>query len=86
MNIEAYALLAAVAAFLIGYAVGRPRTRSRLWRRIRCLLGDHAPGPVRAAPGGRNIQRCDYCDRVVSEYQVTPGQALHERDRIRRVK
>ena len=56
--------------------------RMRIRRRIACLFGKHTPGPVRPAVGGRNIQRCDWCDKVVREYEVTVGEA---RQKIRRI-
>lgn len=47
----------------------------RVRRRIRCLLGRHDAGPVEDAVGGRRIQRCDWCDKVVREYEVTLNEA-----------
>lgn len=46
-----------------------------MWRKIKCLFGFHAPDAVRAEVGGRNVQRCLYCDVVVREYTVTPQGA-----------
>lgn len=43
----------------------------RAGRRIKCTFGSHAPDVVRAEVGGRNVQRCLYCDKVVREYEVT---------------
>ena len=54
----------------------------RVRRRIRCLIGRHDAGPVRdvtqtftEAVGGRRVQRCDWCDKVVREYEVTVNEA-----------
>lgn len=47
----------------------------RIKRRTRCLFGKHDPGPVRDVVGGRRIQRCDWCDKVVREYEVTVNEA-----------
>lgn len=55
----------------------------KIRRRIRCLFGQHDAGPVRDVVGGRRVQRCDWCDKVVHEYEVTVGQARSER--IRRI-
>ena len=44
--------------------------------------GRHDAGPVRdvtqtftEAVGGRRVQRCDWCDKVVREYEVTVNEA-----------
>jgi hypothetical protein len=67
---------------LLGFAVGvwlhsymTPFRRMRLRRRSRCLFGKHDAGPVRDVVGGRRVQRCDWCDKVVREYQVTVNEA-----------
>jgi hypothetical protein len=44
-------------------------------RWLKCLFGFHAPDCVRAEVGGRNVQRCLYCDKVVREYTVTKNEA-----------
>lgn len=54
----------------------------RIRRRIRCLFGRHDAGPVRDVVGGRRIQRCDWCDKVVREYEVTVNEA---KQTIRRI-
>jgi hypothetical protein len=43
----------------------------RAWQVIKCFFGNHEADVVRAEVGGRNVQRCLYCDRVVREYQVS---------------
>ena len=47
------------------------RGRKRLGRKIRCWCGNHASGPIKTEVGGRNVQRCVYCDKVVYEYTVS---------------
>lgn len=54
----------------------------RIRRRLRCLIGKHDAGPVRDMVGGRRVQRCDWCDKVVREYQVTVNEA---KQTIRRI-
>jgi len=61
-----------ILAWLVIHLLWTLRPR-RMWRKIKCLLGDHASGPVKAEVGGRNVQRCLYCDKVVYEYTVTKG-------------
>lgn len=87
-----YSTILALVAFLgivIGYtsakALSSPYKRMRVRRRLMCFLGKHQPGPVEPAVGGRNVQRCEWCDHVCREYQVTPRQAENERDVIRRI-
>ena len=56
-----------------------PRTPLRggntMIRKLKCLLGFHAEDCVRAEVGGRNVQRCLYCDKVIREYTVTKDGA-----------
>jgi hypothetical protein len=90
MNTLSNAALAIVAlsAVLVGYFASMYLTRYRLMRvrrRIGCLFGRHTPGPVQPAVGGRNVQRCDWCDKVVREYEVTKGEAFQNRNKIRRI-
>ncbi len=73
----------ATGYWLTGYLTKYRRMRMRRW--IACKFGRHVPGPVKPAVGGRNVQRCEWCDRVVHEYQITPGRAEKERDVIRRI-
>ena len=41
-------------------------------RSIQCRCGSHAPsGTYEAAPGGRDVMRCLYCDCVVNVIQRT---------------
>lgn len=54
------------------------RARQKLGRKIRCLFGSHATGPVKGEVGGRNVQRCLYCDKIVYEYKVS-------KDSVRRI-
>ena len=79
------AAVIAVLCFVIGYLISTHLTKYKLMRFkrwVKCQFGKHVPGRVQAAPGGRNVQRCDWCDKVVREYQVTPGEA---RQQIRRI-
>jgi hypothetical protein len=47
----------------------------RWWRKVMCNMGSHAPtGTFEPAFGGRNVQRCLYCDTIVYEVQVTKNQ------------
>ena len=57
-------------AFIWLFYIGN-RGRQKMWRKIKCLCGKHVPGPVKAAVGGRNVQRCLYCDKIVYEYTVS---------------
>lgn len=78
--------LCAFAGLVFGYWLAGYMTayrRMRLRRRIRCVFGKHDPGPVRDVVGGRRIQRCDWCDKIVREYQVTVNEA--KRATIRRI-
>ena len=71
-----YLIANIVAAIVIAWAliwafhIG-VRGREKVWRKIKCLCGNHAPGHVKGAVGGRNVQRCLYCDKIVYEYKVT---------------
>ena len=51
---------------------------SRRWfrfrKRIACVFGNHAPGTLEDAVGGRRIKRCLYCDKLVEEYRVIKDQ------------
>ena len=74
---------AAIILFIVGFfalffdlLLDRYKYRlMRVRRRIRCLLGKHDAGPVEDVVGGRRIQRCDWCDKVVREYEVTVNEA-----------
>lgn len=72
------ATLIAFAGLAFGYWVATWMSAYR-WmrfrRRIRCLFGRHDAGPVRDVVGGRRQQRCDWCDKVVREYEVTVNEA-----------
>lgn len=71
------ALLAilAFAVFLTAYFLGmcttNPYLRRRWKHKIMCTFGKHHPDRIKAEVGGRSVQRCLYCDKVVHEYQVT---------------
>lgn len=39
-----------------------------LWK---CRLGFHAPGPWRAVVGGRDVRRCENCEKVLEERTAT---------------
>lgn len=60
-----------LAWFLIHLIVVGERARWRMMRKIRCWTGHHAAGPVKGEVGGRNVQRCLYCDKIVYQYTVT---------------
>ena len=78
--------LCVVAGLAFGFWLSQYMTAyrwMRLRRRIRCVFGQHDPGPVRDAVGGRRIQRCDWCDKIVREYEVTVNEA--KRATIRRI-
>jgi hypothetical protein len=82
MTVSNLAVLTALAGVVFGYLsieyLGSPYKRARLRRSINCLMGNHAPGRVEDVVGGRRLQRCDYCDKVVREYQVTKNQLNKE--------
>jgi hypothetical protein len=75
-------LLTAIA-FMIAWVLVfhvEGRTLSRIGRSIKCMCGKHAPSGVFVpAVGGRDIQRCLYCDDVVVEVKRT-------KESIRRVR
>lgn len=79
--------LIGLAVFVIFYAAAKecytPYQRARMLRRIKCIFGTHSPGFVRNEWDGRRVQRCDYCDRVVYEYEVTKDEL--NRETIRRL-
>lgn len=87
MNMTAIYALVAFAGLAFGYvacnALYSPYKRMRIKRRIRCFFGRHDAGPVRDVVGGRRQQRCDWCDKVVREYEVTVNEA--KTARIRRI-
>jgi len=69
----------AMASVLIGVLNASHRGFRRTTRKVKCLLGFHAPsGTYVPAVGGRNVERCLYCDDVVAEVMVT-------KDNIRRI-
>lgn len=82
-------LLALMGVLLLatawGFYLGMPdyqRKRTRQW--FKCLFGKHDElRPVEPAVGGRNVQRCLWCDKVVREYQVTKSEA--QKQTIRRI-
>jgi len=50
------------------------------YRKLKCACGFHAPsGRFVPAIGGRDVMRCDYCDKVVCAVERT-------KDSLRRVK
>lgn len=73
-----YALVA-FAAIATGYTLAlyfnSPYRRRRFLKRCKCLMGKHEPGPVQDAVGGRRVQRCDWCDKIVRTYQVSVSEA-----------
>jgi hypothetical protein len=72
--------------FLVGYLFAGYVTRYKLVRFkrwVNCKIGNHVPGRIQPAVGGRNIQRCDWCDVVVREYQVSQADA--KRQQVRRI-
>lgn len=83
MNTTTLVLIVAagvVAAWLIcRFIIYGERGAWKLGRKAKCLFGNHSSGPIKVEVGGRNVQRCLYCDRVVYEYPVT-------KDSIRRNK
>ena len=68
------ALLGLAAGFWLAGWLTRYRLM-RFRRRLDCFMGNHAPGQVRDVVGGRRVQRCDWCDKVVREYEVTVNEA-----------
>lgn len=86
MNNSIVFALVCGAFFSIGYWLAGWFTTyrwMRIRRRIRCLFNKHDPGPVREEVGGRRVQRCDWCDKVVREYVVTLSNL--EKEKIRRI-
>ena len=78
-------LLTIAGFYCLGEYLRSPYRRMRLRRKIACLFGRHTPGPVKAEVGGRNVQRCDWCDRVIREFTVTKKQAEDESGIVRRI-
>ena len=78
MDSTLYAL-AAFTGIAIGYSITQyfmsAYRRRRFVKRCRCLVGKHEPGPVQDAVGGRRVQRCDWCDKIVRVYQVSVAEA-----------
>jgi len=57
-----------------------PSKNPTVWKRIKCwFTGGHNPGYAEGAVGGRNIQYCTKCDRLVSEHPVGREQAKIDR-------
>ena len=62
----------ALAWVLVGMLHATHRGFRRGTRWVRCKLGFHAPsGSYVPAVGGRNVERCLYCDDIVAEVKVT---------------
>jgi hypothetical protein len=76
----ALALGLSLAWVIVGTLNASHRGFRRLTRWVKCKLGFHAPsGSYVPAVGGRNVERCLYCDDVVGEVKVT-------KDSIRRMR
>lgn len=78
MDSTLFALLAlavCMTAYFLGICLSNQFTRRRWARKIKCLCGRHAPDSVKAEVGGRNVQRCLYCDTLLREYTVTKDGA-----------
>lgn len=71
--------------YLLGTYASSSYKRKVLRQSINCLMGNHKPGLIKDAVGGRRVQHCDYCDKRIREYQVTKSQVQGERDTIRRI-
>jgi hypothetical protein len=73
-NVELAALLVffgfASGEYLRGRFLSTKSRRRRTWRKIRCSLGFHEPGPIRNELPDVLVQRCDYCDRAVHMFDV----------------
>ena len=71
--------IASFAGIVTGYVLATyfmsPYRRRRFIKRCKCIVGKHEPGPVQDAVGGRRVQRCDWCDKIVSVYQVSIAEA-----------
>lgn len=56
---------------------------SRKWmffkKRLGCFFGKHTPNTPEAVIGGRQVQRCLYCDVVVKEYRVSLDSVRREK-------
>lgn len=89
MDDSKFYAMVGLAGLLVGYwlatALSTPYKRRRVWRKIKCFFGKHTPGPIRGAPGGRNIQSCDYCLKTLRVYTISKNQAIKDRELIRRI-
>lgn len=89
MNVEptAYALLVLLGlaiALVITDWVLTPYRRFKIRRTLRCAIGDHDPGPIvrrgmkvgnlQINDASRRVRRCDWCDKVVAEYEVNGNE------------
>ena len=86
MSNSATAALIVALGFCVGYWTQGYFTKYRVMRirrRVGCLFGRHTAGPVRDEVGGRRVQRCDWCDKVVREYAVTFSNI--NKEKIRRI-
>lgn len=72
-------VMVAFAGLLTGYFMAvylsNYYTRRRWKRAIMCFFNNHAPDRIRSEVGGRNVQRCLYCDKLIYEYTVTKDGA-----------
>ena len=78
MDSTLFALLAfaiGLTGYFLGICLSNPLTRKRWKQKVRCLCGKHHMDRVRAEVGGRNVQRCLYCDTILREYAVTKDGA-----------
>lgn len=78
MDSTLFALLAfaiGLTGYFMGMCLSNPLTRRRIARKIACFFGNHHIDRVRAEVGGRNVQRCLYCDKVLREYTTTRAGA-----------
>lgn len=64
-----------ITAWFMGVCLSSPYKRHKMWQRTKCFFGKHKADTPRAEVGGRNVQRCMYCDTIVYEYTVTKNSA-----------
>ena len=57
-----------VFGYVLATALSTPYKRQRIWQRVKCAFGAHAPDRIREE-GGFLVSRCFHCDNVVVRLQ-----------------
>ena len=69
ISLALVAMLALVAVLTVAGKLRTERQRQVAWRKTKCFFGFHAAGPIRDEPWNAIVQRCEYCDQVLHEFQ-----------------